>query len=53
MTRRSAEWCHKGVEQCWTQKQKLIAAGELAEAEKAYDHARASYRKLLAEAAGE
>ncbi len=52
-SRRSAEWCLKGVEQCWTQKKKLIAAGELAEAEKAYDHARAAYRKLVAEAAGE
>ena len=52
-SRRSAEWCLKGVEQCWTQKKKLIAAGELAEAEKAYDLARAAYRKLVAEAAGE
>ena len=52
-SRRSAEWCLKGVEQCWTQKKKLIAAGELADAEKAYDHAREVYRKLLAESAGE
>ncbi len=52
-SRRSAEWCLKGVEQCWTQKKKLIAAGEMAEAEKAYEHARAAYRKLVAEAAGE
>ena len=52
-SRRSAEWCLKGVEQCWTQKKKLIAAGELAEAEKAYDHARETYRKLLGEMAGD
>ena len=48
-SRRSIEWCLKGVDQCWTQKRKLIAAGELAEAEKAYEHARAEYRRLLGE----
>ena len=52
-SRRSAEWCLKGVEQCWTQKKKLIAAGEMADAEKAYEHARETYRKLLGEMAGD
>ena len=52
-SRRSAEWCLKGVDQCWSQKQRLIAAGELAEAGRAYDHARGVYRKLLGEMVGE
>jgi len=45
-SRRSAEWCLKSVDQCWSQKEKLIAAGELAQARKDYDHARQTYRKL-------
>jgi len=48
-SRRSAEWCLKGVEQCWTQKEKFIKASELEEARLAYDHARAAYQKILAE----
>jgi hypothetical protein len=48
-SRRSAEWCLKGVEQCWSQKQKFIKPGELEEARMAYDHARAAYQKILRE----
>jgi len=48
-SRRSAEWCLKGVDQCWSQKEKLIKANELEEAKQAYDFARAEYRKILAE----
>jgi hypothetical protein len=48
-SRRSAEWCLAGVNQCWTQKAPKIAPGELEAARKAYDHARAVYRKLIAE----
>ena len=48
-SRRSAEWCLKSVNQCWSQKEKLIAAGELAQARKDYGHARQTYRKLIAE----
>ena len=52
-SRRSAEWCLKGVEQCWTQKRQLIAAAEMPDAEKAYEHARGVYRKLLGETVAE
>jgi len=48
-SKRSAEWCLKGVEQCWSQKEKLIKASELDDARKAYDHARTAYKRILAE----
>lgn len=48
-SRRSAEWCLKGVDQCWEEKEKLIARAELADARAAYDHARDTYRKILQE----
>ena len=46
-SRRSAEWCLKGVEQCWAQKERFIKADELAGAKKDYEHARVTYRRLL------
>jgi hypothetical protein len=46
---RSAEWCLKGVDQCWGQKERFIAPDELADAREAYEHARTTYRQLLAE----
>lgn len=48
-SRRSAEWCQKGVEACWLQKQRFIAPAEMDDAKKAYDHARETYRKIVAE----
>jgi hypothetical protein len=48
-SRRSAEWCLKGVDQCWLQKEKFIKATELQDARTAYDHARAAYQKILSE----
>ena len=48
-SRRSVEWCLNAVNQCWTQKAPRIAAAEIPEARKAYDHARSVYRKLMAE----
>ena len=48
-SKKSAEWCLKGVDKCWEQKKKLIAAGEQDDAVKAYDHARETYRRILAE----
>lgn len=48
-SRRSAEWCLKGVDQCWSQKEKFIKAGEMEQARLAYDHARAAYRRILGE----
>jgi hypothetical protein len=47
-SRRSAEWCLKSVDQCWSQKQKVIAAAELEDAKAAYEHARVAYRSILA-----
>lgn len=49
-SRRSAEWCLKGVDQCWSQKKRFIKASEMADAQAAYDHARKAYQKLLNEA---
>jgi hypothetical protein len=49
-SRRSAEWCLKGVDRCWSQKKRFIKASEMAEAEAAYDHARKAYQGLLNEA---
>ncbi len=48
-SKRSAEWCLKGVEKCWTQKVKAIRAEEQPAAIAAYDVARAAYKKVLAE----
>jgi hypothetical protein len=48
-SRRSAEWCLRGVNQCWSQKAPKISAKELPEAQKAYDHAREVYRQLISE----
>lgn len=47
----SAQWCLKAVEQCWTQKAPKISQRELPDARRAYDHARETYAKLLAESA--
>jgi hypothetical protein len=48
-SRRSAQWCLDGVERCWQQKERFIKADELTDARAAYQHARESYRHLLAE----
>jgi hypothetical protein len=48
--RRSIEWCLAGVDACWTQKEKLYAERERAEAHAAFEHARTVYRGRLAEA---
>ncbi len=48
--KRSLEWCLKGVDQCWSQKEPLIDAKEHADAVAAYDHSREVYRARLAEA---
>jgi hypothetical protein len=46
-SRRSAEWCLKGVDACWAQKRRFIAAGEMEDAKLAYEHARQAYREIL------
>ena len=48
-SRRSVEWCLKGVDQCWSQKEKFIKPAEMADAKAAYAHARETYRRLLTE----
>lgn len=48
-SRRSVEWCLKGVDQCWSQKKRFIKQDEMADAEAAYEHARVAYRQRLAE----
>jgi hypothetical protein len=52
-SRRSAEWCLRGVDQCWKEKQRTYADAEMEEAQKAYDHARDIYRQILSESAVE
>lgn len=48
-SRRSVEWCLKGVDVCWSQKERFYAEGELPQAKLDYEHARQVYRKRLAE----
>jgi hypothetical protein len=48
-SRRSIEWCLKGVDQCWSQKERFIKPAELDDAKAAYAHARDTYRRLLSE----
>ena len=48
-SRRSAQWCIDGVEQCWKSKERTYKANELADALSAYDHARSTFRRLLSE----
>ncbi|HTE21246.1 MAG TPA: hypothetical protein VK689_23015 [Armatimonadota bacterium] len=48
-SRRSAEWCLRGVDQCWKQKERTYARNEQPEARSAYEHARAAYRRILGE----
>jgi hypothetical protein len=48
-SRASAEWCLKGVEQCWSQKKRFYAATEMEDAKAAYEHAREVYRKIVEE----
>jgi hypothetical protein len=48
-SKKSAEWCLAGVDQCWKQKVKGIRPGERAAAQKAYDHAREAYRTITKE----
>jgi hypothetical protein len=52
-SKKSAEWCLAAVEQCWKQKWPQIRKTERAEAERAYDHARKEYRRLIAESPAE
>lgn len=48
-SRRSAQWCRKGVDQCWERKKPFYAPKEMRDAQAAYDHARRAYDRILAE----
>ena len=48
-SRKSAEWCLKGVDRCWSQKQRFYAAAEMDDAKAAYEHARQVYRRIVEE----
>jgi hypothetical protein len=48
-SKRSAEWCLKGIDTCWKQKVRNIRRDEQPAARAAYDHAREEYRKILSE----
>ncbi len=52
-SKKSAEWCLKSVDQCWSKKEPAIRASEKEEARKAYEVARDAYRKILAESEGD
>jgi len=52
-SRESAEWCLAAVDQCWKQKGSSYAEAEMAEAKAAYEHARKTYRRIMAEAAAD
>jgi hypothetical protein len=46
---RSAEWCLKAVDQCWTQKSPKFSAADKNDAKKAYEQAKEIYKKILSE----
>jgi len=48
-SKRSAEWCLKGVDQCWSQKAPRMSPPERQVAQRAYDFARNRYKQILAE----
>jgi hypothetical protein len=52
-SKRSGQWCLKGIDKCWEQKVRLIRKGEQAEAKAAYDRARKAYQQILKECAAE
>ena len=48
-SKRSVEWLMKGVEKCWDSKKQFYDEDEMDDAIAAYDHARATYKAILAE----
>lgn len=48
-SKKSAEWCLKSVDKCWSQKERAIRAEEKEAARKAYDVARDAYKRILEE----
>jgi hypothetical protein len=52
-SKKSAEWCIKSVDRCWSQKVGRIRDPEREEAWAAYQTATSAYRRILAECEGE
>jgi hypothetical protein len=52
-SKKSAEWCLKSVDQCWSKKEPAIRNTEKEDARRAYEVARETYRKILAECEGD
>jgi hypothetical protein len=48
-SKKSADWCLRGVDQCWSQKSPRIRHSEGPSAQRAYEHARTRYRQILSE----
>jgi hypothetical protein len=48
-SRKSAEWCLRAVDQCWSQKMRGIRARERETAQRAYEQARVRYRQIVSE----
>ncbi len=48
-SKRSVEWLLKGVDQCWESKKQFYDEDEMDDAIAAYDHARESYKTILAQ----
>jgi hypothetical protein len=48
-SRRSAEWCLKAVDQCWSQKSRRLSGSERDVAQGAYEQARSRYRQIVSE----
>ena len=48
-SRRSAEWCRRGVDRCWEMKRPRIRSEEVKDAEAAYEKARQVYDRILEE----
>jgi hypothetical protein len=48
-SKKSAEWCVQAVDKCWEQKKGKIRDKERPDAEKAFDEARAAYKKIAGE----
>ena len=48
-SRKSAEWCLRAVDQCWSQKAPQIRLAERGEVSRAYEFARQAYRQRLNE----
>ena len=48
-SKKSAQWCLKGVDICWQQKQRTYRPEEQGDATDAYEHARREYARILQE----